>query len=128
MATMWRSQMVIADYDWEVNTMPIQRNLDGVYFRVMRDGRGANVCWTDLCWEDRVEFARKHNNEGWLIRMIQIMNDLAWQIEEAYPMIIIPTIKLPKETEVSKTWLRNSLFRITADIRLKAEEHNIVCE
>ena len=108
--------------------MPIQRNLDGVYFRIMRDGKGLNVCWTDLEWEDRIEFARKNNNEGWLIRMIQIMNDLAWQIEEAYPMIIIPTIKLPKETEVSKTWLRNSLFRITADIRLKAEEHNIVCE
>jgi hypothetical protein len=55
--------------------MPIKRDLDGVYFRVMRDGKGVNLCWTDLCWEDRTEFARKNNNEGWLIRMIQLMNE-----------------------------------------------------
>ena len=41
-----------------------KRNLDGVYFRIMRDGKGQNVCWTDLEWEDRIEFARKHNDEG----------------------------------------------------------------
>ena len=108
--------------------MPIQRNLDGVYFRVMRDGRGANVCWTDLCWEDRVEFARKHNNEGWLIRMIEIMNDIAWQIHEAYPMVNIPPVHMYEGKKVTLTWLRNSLFRITADIRLAAEEHNIVAD
>jgi hypothetical protein len=28
--------------------MPIKRDLDGVYFRVMRDGKGVNLCWTDL--------------------------------------------------------------------------------
>ena len=111
-----------------IDTMPIQRNLDGVYFRVMRDGRGADVCWTDLCWEDRVEFARKHNNEGWLIRMIEIMNDIAWQIHEAYPMANIPPVHMYEGKKVTLTWLRNSLFRITADIRLVAEELNIVAE
>ena len=108
--------------------MPIQRNLDGVYFRIMRDGKGLNVFWTDLCWEDRVEFARKHNNEGWLIRMIQIMNDLAWQIETAYPDIKITPVKMYEGKKVTLTWLRNSLFRLTADIRLAAEEHDIVAE
>ena len=39
--------------------MPKKRNLDGVYFRVMRDGHGDAICWTDLMWEERIEFARK---------------------------------------------------------------------
>lgn len=103
----------------------IKRNLDGVYFRVMRDGKGEDVCWTDLIWEDRIEFARKHNNEGWLMRMIQIMNDVAWQIHEVCPGVEIKHVRLREERQVSKTWLRNSLFRLTADIRLVAEEYDI---
>jgi hypothetical protein len=105
-----------------------KRNLDGVYFRIMRDGKGQDVCWTDLEWEDRIEFARNNNNEGWLLRMIQILNDVAWTIHEAYPEIEIEPVVLREEVKTNKTWLRNSLFRLTADIRLKAEEHNIVCE
>lgn len=103
----------------------IKRNLDGVYFRVMRDGKGEDVCWTDLIWEDRIEFARKHNNEGWLMRMIQIMNDVAWKIHEACPAVEIKPVRLREETQVSKTWLRNYLFRLTADIRIAAEEYDI---
>jgi hypothetical protein len=53
-----------------------RRHLDNIYFRVMRDGRAQNICWTDLIWEDRVEFMRKHNNAGWLIDMINHMNEL----------------------------------------------------
>lgn len=108
--------------------MPKQRNLDGVYFRIMRDGKGLNVCWTDLEWEDRIEFARTNNNEGWLIRMIQIMNDVAWQIHEAYPDIAIQEVHMRRGVKTTKTWLRNALFRLTADIRMVAEEHDIVAE
>ena len=103
----------------------VKRNLDGVYFRVMRDGEWQNICWTDLVWEDRIEFARKHNDEDWLMRMIQIMNDVAWRIHEACPGIEIKPVRLREERQVSKTWLRNSLFRLTADIRLVAEEYDI---
>ena len=103
----------------------VKRKLDGVYFRVMRDGKGEDICWTDLIWEDRIEFARKHNDEGWLMRMIQIMNDVAWRIHEACPGIEIKPVRLREERQVSKTWLRNSLFRLTADIRLVAEEYDI---
>jgi threonine synthase len=60
--------------------------------------------------------------------MIQIMNDVAWQIHEAYPDVEIKEVQLRDGVKSTKTWLRNSLFRLTADIRLKAEEHNIVCE
>lgn len=108
--------------------MPKKRNLDGIYFRVMRDGNGIDLCWTDLCWEDRIEFARKNNNEGWLIRMIELMNDLAWQIHEAYPIVNIPPVRLYEGKKMSLTWLRNSLFRVTADIRLAAEEYDIMVQ
>jgi hypothetical protein len=108
--------------------MPIQRILDGVYFRIMRDGKGADVCWTDLCWEDRTEFARKNNNEGWLIRMIQLMNDVARKVNDVCPGASISTITLREGKKVSKTWLRNALFRLTADIRMVAEEYNVVAE
>ena len=45
----------------------VKRDLDGVYFRVMRDGSPQNICWTDLVWEDRIEFARKNNNENFIL-------------------------------------------------------------
>jgi hypothetical protein len=108
--------------------MPTKRNLDGVYFRIMRDGKGVNVCWTDLQWEDRIEFARKNNNESWLIQMIQIMNRLADDLHRAFPDIHINPVTFREGKSVSKTWLRNSLFRLTADIRLIAEEQDIVAE
>lgn len=106
----------------------VKRDLDGVYFRVMRDGKGAAICWTDLVWEERIEFARKNNTASWLLRMIQIMNEVAWEIHEAYPDIEIQPVRMLQEKESSKTWLRNALFKITAEIRMVAEEHNIVCE
>jgi hypothetical protein len=103
----------------------MKRDLDGVYFRVMRDGKGEDLCWTDLMWEERIEFSRKNNNEGWLIRMIQILNDTINQVVEACPGVGIRPVIFYEGQTVSKTWLRNSLFRLTADILIVAEEHNI---
>ena len=105
--------------------MVVKRNIDSEYFRVMRDGEWQDVCWTDLDWEDKIEFSRKHNDTGWLMRMIQIMNDVARNIHEAYPIVKIKPVRLREEKQVSKTWLLNSLLRLTADIRLVAEEYDI---
>jgi hypothetical protein len=103
-----------------------KRNLDGVYFRVMRDGEWQDICWTDLVWEDRIEFMRKHNDEGWLIRMIEIMNGVATNIRLHVPLANICEVRLP-QGKVTKTWLRNSLVKLTAEIRIAAEEYNIFC-
>ena len=108
--------------------MPIKRDLDGVYFRIMRDGKGVNLYWTDLCWEDRIEFARKNNNEGWLIRMIQLMNEVARNVVAICPGASIDTITLREGKVNKKSWLRNALFRLTAEIRMVAEEYNVVAE
>jgi hypothetical protein len=97
-----------------------RRHLDNIYFRVMRDGRAQEICWTDLIWEDRIEFMRKHNNEAWLIDMIQRMNELAYMMGDLSPLARVQPVILPKQ--VSLTWLRNALVRITAEIRMVAEE------
>ena len=62
------------------------------------------------------------------MQMIQIMNRLADDLHRAFPDIYIKPVILREGKAVSKTWLRNSLFRITADIRLIAEEQDIVAE
>lgn len=36
-----------------------QRNLDGIYFRVERDGKWENVCYSDMEQAERDEIARK---------------------------------------------------------------------
>ena len=36
-----------------------QRNLDGIYFRVQRDGKWQNVCYSDMEQRERDEIARK---------------------------------------------------------------------
>ena len=36
-----------------------QRNLDGIYFRVQRDGKWQNVCYSDMTQRERGEIARK---------------------------------------------------------------------
>ena len=105
--------------------MPIKRDLDGAYFRVMRDGKGKDLCWTDLMWEERIELTRKYNNECWLIRMIQMLNDTISQVVDDCPGVGIRPVIFYEGRTVSKTWLRNSLFRLTADILIVAEEHNI---
>ena len=36
-----------------------QRNLDGIYFRIERDGEWMNVCYSDMEQTERDEVARK---------------------------------------------------------------------
>jgi hypothetical protein len=96
--------------------------LDNNYFKVMRDGRAQEICWTDLIWEDRIEFMRKHNNEAWLIDMIQRMNELAYMMGDLSPLARVQPVAIPTGKRVSLTWLRNALVRITAEIRMAAEE------
>lgn len=101
------------------------RHLDNNYFRVMRDGRAINICWTDLDLGDIVEFMDKHNNEAWLIDMIQRMNELAYLMGDLSPLARVQPVAIPTGKRVSLTWLRNALVRITAEIRMAAEECNI---
>ena len=53
--------------DW-----PSRRDLDGVYFRVERDGRWLSLCFTDLTEEER-ERVMGHRSLAWTREMALIM-------------------------------------------------------
>ena len=44
---------------------PKKRNLDGVYFRVERDGKFENVCFTDLSPEEVEQVGKDKPAEWW---------------------------------------------------------------
>ena len=43
---------------------PKERNLDGVYYRVKRDGKWCNRCYTDLTEAEQNEFMSRLDEEG----------------------------------------------------------------
>lgn len=43
----------------------MDRNLDGVYFRVKRNGTWGNVCFSDMTTEERDEIIKDRPAEWW---------------------------------------------------------------
>lgn len=55
---------------------PKPRNLDPVYFRVERDGKMVNRCFTDLTNEERAQIISAYiSNKEWFVRMTCILAD-----------------------------------------------------
>lgn len=50
----------------------MNRNLDGVYFRVKRDGEWKNICFSDLT-EEEMDQMLSNRPEGWLRDMCKIL-------------------------------------------------------
>lgn len=50
----------------------MNRNLDGVYFRVERNGKWESVCFSDLT-EEQMDEVLKNKNEKWLKAMCKIL-------------------------------------------------------
>ena len=44
------------------NVIPIPRELDGIYYRVERDGKWCNRCFTDLTTDEQEEMIKKYLN------------------------------------------------------------------
>lgn len=43
--------------------IPVSRNLDGVYYRVVRDGKNVNRCFSDLTESEQDEIMAEYNAE-----------------------------------------------------------------
>ena len=56
------------------NVIPLQRNLDGIFFRVMRDGKPYNCCFTDLSIAERKEVLSPYSREQ-LYTMVGLLAD-----------------------------------------------------
>lgn len=66
-----------------------QRNLDGIYFRVQRDRKWANVCYSDLEQEERDEIARRRAEQttpaeqaAWWRSMADLLADQLYDMGE----------------------------------------------
>ena len=69
---------------------PVVRDLDGVYFRVPRDGRMVPLCWTDLTDGEREELGKGRPLSWWKsmamhlgdqLRNVGDMLDVVWDTE-----------------------------------------------
>ena len=69
--------------------MKMQRNLDGVYFRVERDGKWANVCFSDMTADerkrtiyDRMGDRPVEEQVGYYRRLAELMADRIYDLGE----------------------------------------------
>ena len=71
-----------------------QRNLDGVYFRIERDGMWQNVCYSDMTSEERdsidrmrAETSTPEEQKAWWRSMADIMADTLYSIGEQLDLV-----------------------------------------
>ena len=50
----------------------IKRNLDGVYFRIQRDGKWESICFTDLT-EAEMDEVLKNKDKVWVVGLAKIL-------------------------------------------------------
>lgn len=63
-----------------------KRNLDGVYFRVQRDGKWDNVCFSDLTDEEKIEVMKDRNTE-WFKSMCIILANTIKRIGDEFDIV-----------------------------------------
>ena len=50
----------------------MNRDLDGVYFRIKRDNKWQDICFSDLTYEE-MDYVLKDKHEEWLRNMCKIL-------------------------------------------------------
>ena len=63
-----------------------KRNLDGVYFRVQRDDKWDNVCFSDLTDTEKVEVMKNRDTE-WLKSMCIILANTIRKIGDEFDIV-----------------------------------------
>lgn len=63
-----------------------KRNLDGIYFRVERDGKWDNVCFSDLTDEERNKVMDGRTDE-WLRQMCCLLANTIRNIGEQFDIV-----------------------------------------
>lgn len=62
---------------------PMKRNLDGYYFRVQRNGRWQNICFTDLTLDEKKQII-KDKDDVWLQSLALGLANVIRDIGEIY--------------------------------------------
>lgn len=55
---------------------PIERKLDGVFFRVRRNGKWNNICFSDMTPDERKEVIGSRTTEWWMALAGMMADDL----------------------------------------------------
>lgn len=63
-----------------------KRNLDGVYFRVERDGKWENICFSDLTKDERNK-VMEGRDVGWLKRLCDYLGDVIYSIGDGFDLV-----------------------------------------
>ena len=66
--------------------MKKNRELDGVYFRVERDGKWQNICFTDLT-EEEIETVVGERSTEWWKSLALILKDVINDIGEQFAIV-----------------------------------------
>lgn len=65
---------------------PTERELDGIYYRVERNGKWHNLCFTDLTTDEQEEMIKKYDAEG-LKRMVMLLAKILRDIGDTFNII-----------------------------------------
>lgn len=65
---------------------PIERELDGIYYRIERDDKWYNLCFTDLTTAEQEEMIQKYDVEG-LKRMVMLLAKILRDIGDSFNII-----------------------------------------
>jgi len=68
------------------NDYPVQRNLDGCYFRVERNGKWQNVCFSDLTEEERNNIMAD-KKIPWFISLVNHLADSLHAMGDAFDIM-----------------------------------------
>ena len=64
----------------------IKRNLDGIYFRIKRNGEYDNICFSDLTSEEK-EYVLENKDVEWLKSMCMHMADVIRELGDDFEII-----------------------------------------
>lgn len=62
-----------------------KRNLDGIYFRVKRNGKYDNVCFSDMT-KDEMKEILSNKSETWLVNMCILLGQTIREIGDKFDL------------------------------------------
>lgn len=77
----------------------MNRNLDGVYFRIKRDDEWQNICFSDLTEEEMNEIM-KGRSEDWLRSMCKILGKVIKNIGDQLDIVMEQSKKGGRENNI----------------------------
>lgn len=68
---------------------PVERNLDGIYFRVKRGEEFKSICFSDMTLEERAVVLQGRSTE-WLISMCNVLAEVIHRIGDECDIEAVP--------------------------------------